>query len=65
MSTHRIGELLPQIMARAATMAKFQNELNALPDDGQRKTAILEARMADELGDEDCYLLLQAYGISE
>jgi hypothetical protein len=63
MTTRRIGELLPQILARAATMKTFQDQLNGMEDDHQRKKMILEAKMDDVISDEDCHLLIEAYGL--
>jgi hypothetical protein len=63
MTAKRIGELLPQILERAATMLEFQAMLNGMEDDHQRRSAIMEAKMADEISDDDCHLLIEAYGL--
>lgn len=65
MTAKRIGELLPQILARAATMSAFQNMLNGMTDDRERKKAILDARLSGEISDDDCHLLIEAYGVGE
>ncbi|WP_260581160.1 hypothetical protein [Sphingopyxis sp. PET50] len=63
MSARRLGDILPGILARAATMQSFQEMLNELPTETDRKVAILDARRAHFITDEDCSLLIQAYGV--
>ncbi|MGV7119583.1 hypothetical protein [Sphingopyxis sp. 550A] len=63
MTTHRLGDLLPAIISRAGKMKAFQDMLNEMPTGTDRKVAILDARQAHFISDEDCSLLIQAYGV--
>lgn len=63
MTTHRLGDLLPVILSRAEKMKAFQDMLNEMPTAKDRKVAILDARQAHFITDEDCSLLIQAYGV--
>lgn len=63
MTTRRLGDLLPAILSRAARMKAFQDMLNEMPTGTHRKAAILDARQAHFITDEDCSLLIQAYGV--
>lgn len=58
-----IGDYFPGILNRAAQMAKFQALINDISTASRRKQMIMTARMGDLISDEECTLLIQAYGL--
>ncbi|MEW6626567.1 MAG: hypothetical protein AB1431_07245 [Pseudomonadota bacterium] len=58
-----IADYFPGILNRAAQMAKFQNLINDCSTAARRKEMIMIARMGDLISDDECTLLLQAYGL--
>lgn len=58
-----ISDYFPGILNRAAQMAKFQGLLNDCGTAAGRKQMIITARMGDLISDEECRLLIEAYGL--
>lgn len=58
-----IGDYFPGILNRAAQMAKFQGLLNDCATASSRKQMIMTARMGRLINDDECRLLIEAYGL--
>lgn len=58
-----IGEFVQPILDRCARYIDFQEHLNSLETDAERKDEIMRAYMGGLIDDEACGLLIQAYGI--
>lgn len=58
-----IADYFPGVLNRAAQMAKFQGLINDISSASRRKEMIMTARMGDLITDEECQLLIQAYGL--
>ncbi|WP_370171351.1 hypothetical protein [Sphingobium abikonense] len=58
-----IADYFPGILSRAAQMAKFQGLINDCSTAARRKEMIMTARMGDLISDDECALLIEAYGL--
>lgn len=63
MAAKRLGDLIPVILKRTEAMIGFQERLNDMASDAARKAAIMDARADGFISNEDCTLLIQAYGV--
>lgn len=58
-----IADYFPGVLNRAAQMAKFQGLINDCGTAARRKDMIMTARMGGLISDEECGLLIEAYGL--
>lgn len=57
----KIGDLVAQVVARSFACRELQVRLNAMSDASEQKRAIMRARHAGAIDDEQAELLIQAY----
>lgn len=63
MTFRAFGDIAPHVLARAEAMNGFQMMLNRCPTAEGRKSLILTAWERHAIDDEDCQLLIEAYGL--
>lgn len=60
-----LAEVLPALLAKAAELARFQAELNAMGTPAEQKQAIITAHCQGWLSKDDTTLLIQVYQLEE
>ena len=58
-----IGEITRELLIRAFALKALQDRLNLMKTASQRKDAIMRARWASVIDDEQTTLLIEAYGL--
>ena len=61
MAFRSIGSLLPGVLEKAARVARFQEELNAMPTPADQKRAIIDAHCAGTLDHDETTMLIEIY----
>jgi hypothetical protein len=59
----QVGELTREVLIRAFAMKALQDRLNLMKTAAKRKDAIMRARWANVIDDEQTTLLTEAYGL--
>lgn len=63
MSARPIGDILPGVLERCATMMRFQHMLAFCATPSGQKQMIMEARDCGEITHDETRLLIEIYGL--